>query len=81
MSKVNKVHTINYSLNEAVTTDPDWDGTLTIGWPRFKELLFRKGMMIGDGIVINGIDGIYIGEISDIGDAEEGENYIVVDLM
>lgn len=76
-----KVHTINFPVNESVTTDPDWDGTLTIAWPRFKELLFEEGMKVGDGIELIGLDGTYIGVIIDISDPERGENYIVVDLM
>jgi len=69
-------HTItNRNITERVTLDPAWDRGLTIPWKQFMT------MHVGDGLEILGGDGDYIGSIEDIGDAESGENWIVVDLM
>jgi hypothetical protein len=72
-----KFHTItNYPhLTDEITTDSDWDRLLVIPWDQFLT------MHEGDGLEIVGTEGVWIGSIEHIGDAEMRENYIVVDLM
>ena len=69
-------HSVKVSgLTDAVTTDPDWNRLVTVPRKQF------TSMHVGDGLELVSEDGIWIGDIEDIGDAETGENYIVVDLM
>lgn len=71
-----KQHELVYpELTENITTDPNWNCQLTVKWSKFVH------MHVGDGLVIEGGDGTYLGSIEDIGDQELGENYIIVDFM
>lgn len=62
-------------LTDEVTTDPNWDRVITVPW---KQIMT---MHVGDGLELVSEDGVWIGDIEDIGDVEHGFNYIVVDLM